>query len=480
LKLITPILLSLIIAFLSNVAFAASWGYDGHRIAISADGNSAPDYEHKWPTGDPDDWGATPATLAILAKLNLQEKLVHFSYNNFIEAPAGPNDENQMKIGVDGAIQWWGFAPGKFFDVTKDLAAARGHLKNEMAKSTAKDPLYFIHMGPAEFFYGTVKEAVDEGHGAALAHVYIVSHSGFNDDHLRRDSHHTMKQAIAYSKDRLNYKRIKDQNGGWDPHLLWNSGKDFSPWYWLRDHSDPNMQWLYTRAQAHSGGTADISDAGMLYWLLTGDEDGSPAKFKAFIGNGVPSKATYVPKKITSPDLSSGELLVIEAEGFALKGKWEKVAFRDGSGGAYIQYMGPNKYDEVDPVQTIETTFNVSEAGTYTVKWAMRQPDEAEGDKSNDVWICFPDATEKGGGTELTGFHKFVGRSKGVFGINGQYDLHGNQPWMNVSFDHPGTYSIQLSGRSEFLQIDHFILYKGMTFEAAQRRANGGAVASAR
>ena len=41
--------------------------YDQNRIAISGDGNSAPDYKHKWPTGDPDDWGAVPANVGELS-----------------------------------------------------------------------------------------------------------------------------------------------------------------------------------------------------------------------------------------------------------------------------------------------------------------------------------------------------------------------------------------------------------------------------
>ncbi|MFI3321523.1 MAG: hypothetical protein R3Y50_03260, partial [Rikenellaceae bacterium] len=66
--------------------------YDGNRIAISFDGNSEPDYEHEnnskpgivWPIGDLDEWGATAASCAIIAKLGIQERLVHCSYNNFI------------------------------------------------------------------------------------------------------------------------------------------------------------------------------------------------------------------------------------------------------------------------------------------------------------------------------------------------------------------------------------------------------------
>jgi hypothetical protein len=278
----------LILMFLLPViASAQSRGYKNNRIAVSGDGNSAPDYKHKWPTGDPDDWGAVAAILAILAKEDLQNKLVHFSYNNFIEAPPGPDEENQMKISADGGIERWDFDPDRFYDITTDLEAARNSLKTEMVKSTAEDPLYYLHMGLSEFFYQVVKEAVDEGRAAALEHVYIVSHSGFNDKHLRRDHHHTIFEAISYSGDRLNYHKIKDQNGKDDPHKLWNSSKDFSPWYWMRDHEDPDVGWIYERMLVHSGGVADISDAGMLYWLLTGDEDGSPEKFRKYIGSGI-------------------------------------------------------------------------------------------------------------------------------------------------------------------------------------------------
>ena len=162
-------------------------------------------------------------------------------------------------------------------------------MKAELAKSTADAPLYYVHMGPAEFFYRAVKEVVDEGNGPALAHVYIISHSGYNDTHLRRQAHHTMAQGVEYSDSLLNYRKIKDQNGEWDPHVLWNSKTDFSPWYWLRDHGDPNLNWLYERMRAHAYGKADISDAGMVYWLLLGDEDGNPSKFKEFIGQGIPT-----------------------------------------------------------------------------------------------------------------------------------------------------------------------------------------------
>ena len=276
------------------VVVGQSLGYNNNRIAISADGNSAPDYEHLWPRGDPDDWGATPATLALVAKLKAQDRIVHYSYNNFVEAPSGPDNENQMKIGVEGGIQRFNFDPSVFYDATTHFDEAQFSLQAELSKSTADDPLYFIHMGPAEFFYLAVKAVVDGGNADALSHVYIVSHSGYNDDHLRRPNHHTIDEARAYSGNRLNYHKIKDQNGQWSPDVLWNSGTNFSVWHWMRDHQDAAIQWVYERMLAHDGGKADISDMGMVYWLLLGDEDGSPQKLKAFLGDGIDVVSDFV------------------------------------------------------------------------------------------------------------------------------------------------------------------------------------------
>lgn len=87
---------------------AAAWGYNGNRIAMSFDGNSAPDREYKWPTGNPDDWGALAASCDIITKLGLRDRLVHCSYNNFVDAPSGPDEKNQLKISADGSIERWG------------------------------------------------------------------------------------------------------------------------------------------------------------------------------------------------------------------------------------------------------------------------------------------------------------------------------------------------------------------------------------
>ncbi len=277
----------ILLSFFSCKTNAQSWVYNNNRIAVSFDGNSEPDNDYKWPTGDPDDWGAAAASFAIMAKLKLQTKLVHCSYNNFIDAPAGPDNENQLKISCEGAAKRWGFNEDVIYDVTTQKNEAVFNLASEIGKSTKEDPLYFMHAGLSEFLYQVVEEVIKQGKIESLNHVYLLSHSGFNENEKRRDFHHTWKDVQQIADNRIKYKKIKDQNNKTVPNDLWHSGKDFSVWYWMRDHQDETIQWMYTRLQAHSGGDADISDCGMFYYLLVGDDNGNPEKFKNFIGNGI-------------------------------------------------------------------------------------------------------------------------------------------------------------------------------------------------
>ncbi|MBT9187581.1 hypothetical protein [Zobellia russellii] len=288
------ILVFCLLCLSTQVIFSQSLGYSNNRIAISADGNNQADNhpEARWPRADPDDWAGAPASLAIIAKLGLQDKLVHFSYNNFIEATAHTSETNYMADGVNSAITRWNFDSERFFDVPEDNNVAIDHLADEIKKSTTADPLYFIHMGPSEFFYRAVKKVVDDNQKEALAHVYVISHSGYNDNHLRRKAHHTMEETITLSGNSIQYKKIKDQNACDDSSILWCSNTDFSPYYWMRDHPDPDIQWLYSRTQFHPQNKgADISDAGMVWYLLLGDEDGNPKKLEKFIGNGISALA---------------------------------------------------------------------------------------------------------------------------------------------------------------------------------------------
>ncbi|GEM_PF-1445542 len=535
------------LALICNGVFAQSIpNYNDNRIAISADGNNQPDlgYAGKYNTADPDDWGATPATLIMLAKRQLQDKLVHFSFNNFMPSPPHTTVKNYMKEATDQGIERLQFNPDVFFDVGTRKQEAIQSLKNEIIKSTASNPLYFLNMGPSEFFYQAIKVVVDEGSKLeSLSHVYIISHSGYNDNHLRRDDHHTTKEAITLSGNRLKYVKIKDQNNKEVGYLGWNSLKNTFPWKGIRDHKDAHVQWLWERMQYHKHGKLDISDAGLMYYLLTGDEDGSPSKFVEFLGYGImlpddvvaesvyikeeaitvqshksyqlnfgfipnkpwddyytfktdngavvyvsptgkvvgvaPGKATITisagmgnfqdtVEVVVAPLKHSKKcnvvekdgLLVVEAERFNLNGDWVIREDNLASGGKYIQFAGPNSYKQVNPKDVISYTVNIKTPGKYAVRWFMRQPDEAEGDKSNDAWVKMEGDVGLFGNEEFTDYRKFVGRSKGVFAMNGKLEAHHSFANFSCNFEKPGEYTIKMAGRSTLLEIDRVVFYK--------------------
>ncbi|MGC6429911.1 MAG: Ig-like domain-containing protein [Jejuia sp.] len=537
----------LVVLFLINSVNAQTIpNYDNNRIAISADGNNQPDlgYTGKYNTADPDDWGATPATLIMLAKRQLQDKLVHFSFNNFMPSPPHTTVKNYMKEATDQGVKRLQFNPDVFFDVGTHKQEAIQSLKNEIIKSKASNPLYFLNMGPSEFLYQAIKAVVDEGSKLeSMSHVYIISHSGYNDNHLRRDDHHTTKDAIALSGNRLKYVKIKDQNNKEVGYLGWNSLKNSFPWKGIRDHKDTHVQWLWERMQDHKHGKLDISDAGLMYYLLTGDEDGSPSKFVEFLGYGImlpddvvaesvsikeetitvkphksyqlnfdftpnkpwddyytfktdngavayvsprgkvvgvaPGKATITitagmgnfqdtVEVVVAPLKHSKKcdvvekdgLLVLEAERFNLSGDWVIKEDNLASGGKYIQFAGPNSYKHANPKDEISYTVNIKTPGKYAVRWFMRQPDEAEGDKSNDAWVKMEGDVGLFGNEEFTDYRKFVGRSKGVFTMNGKLEAHHSFANFSCNFEKPGKYTIKIAGRSTLLEIDKIVFYR--------------------
>src|SRR4051812_39144662 len=106
---------------------------------------------------DPDDWAATPATLAILARQELRGKLVHYSHNNSLGANA--NDGfmyAEMTRGTLLAAERCGFDPSKFYDLQTNLAGAIADLRGEVNQSSATNPLFILAAGPMEFLWRVI------------------------------------------------------------------------------------------------------------------------------------------------------------------------------------------------------------------------------------------------------------------------------------------------------------------------------------
>ncbi len=234
------------------------------RIAYSADGNA-----------DPDDIGATPAGLAMLAHAGLQDSLVHYHVNSQIWKKPNAKAE-QMRESAFGSATRMGFDRRSFFDASQehskqgDSNAATRHLANAINASSSKDPLYIIAAGPMESIY----QAVELANVNKRSLVKVISHSSINDNNVGDGRGRTRSDLEKLG---VSFVDIPDQNGGFSTH------KDFRPWSWMKSSGNSDLKWTYDRMQA--AGKADISDAGMVYYALTGDAKGNISKLKQFFSS---------------------------------------------------------------------------------------------------------------------------------------------------------------------------------------------------
>jgi hypothetical protein len=262
---------SLIIAHLCASGLQShSRPFDGKdfkgRIAFSSDGNY----------NDEDDWGAFPVAVALLDAFGVTDKLVHVDYCNIL-AKNDPRFYREMSESVLGSAERYNIPRSILFDCQKNLDGAIESIKNAINASSADDPLYYVLAGPMEAPFRGIEKSDPE----KRKYVYCISHSVWNDGYTRsdRDLHTHNKRDVIRSG--INWIQCKDGNR----NLAHSGGvgkrstpQQWSLYHWLRDAGDPRLRWIFTRLEAE--GRADISDATMTYFLLTGNEDANLAKLK--------------------------------------------------------------------------------------------------------------------------------------------------------------------------------------------------------
>lgn len=265
------------------------------RIAYSADGNH----------NDPDDWAASPMVLAILAECGLRDKLVHFHYNNIL-----PQTDRQWEAihaqSVLGAAERWGYDRARFFDCQQALPAALRDLAAAINASTADDPLYLIVAGPVEVPLWALQQAQP----ARRQHVVCISHSRWNDGYARDYTFTFTKRAVIELG--VPWVQIQDQNRrlSTSPYGRPAQPEHWAPWQWLRASDDPKLQFLWQRMEVST--RPDPSDAGMAYFLATGDETADPEKLRLLLAE----------HRRPAP-LAARAVVRLEAEDFAVLEGWQ-------------------------------------------------------------------------------------------------------------------------------------------------------------
>lgn len=236
------------------------------RIAYSADGNH----------NDRDDWAASPVALAILAESGLKDHLIHFDYNCIL-TQTNPEWEKIHAQSVHGAAEKYGFDKGLFHDCRRGLEEALDSIAGAINESSAENPLYFIIAGPMEVPYLGIQRSKPE----KRKFTYCISHSRWNDGFASTYTFtHTKRSVIEQG---VNWLQIRDQNRllSLSPYGRPAKPEEFGGFFWMRDSQDPKVQFLWERIVVST--RPDPSDAGMAYFLATGDEDCDPVKLRRLL-----------------------------------------------------------------------------------------------------------------------------------------------------------------------------------------------------
>ena len=164
-----------------------------------------------------------------------------------------------------------------FHDCRKDLEGALASIARAINDSSADNPLYFIIAGPMEVpFRGIQKSDPDK-----RKYVYCISHSRWNDGYSAKYTFtHTKRSVIASG---VHWVQIQDQNRllSTSPYGREAMPEQWQPYHWMRDSNDPTVRFLWERLRVST--RPDPSDAGMAYFLMTGDEEADPVKLERLL-----------------------------------------------------------------------------------------------------------------------------------------------------------------------------------------------------
>ncbi|MEM9935523.1 MAG: Ig-like domain-containing protein [Bacteroidota bacterium] len=173
----------------------------------------------------------------------------------------------------------------------------------------------------------------------------------------------------------------------------------------------------------------------------------------------------------------SNGMVIIEAEGVAVQEGWALSQSLDGyTGAGYIQWDVADQ-PNTPGVGKMTYTIQINTAGTYRFNWRSRISTSNDVTEQNDSWLRFPDATdffaEKNGNIL---YPKGSGKTPLLFGpgVDGWMKVYMStaNEWhwgafsndedfhrVYVSFDSPGVYTMEISGRSNGHAIDRIALY---------------------
>ena len=210
----------------------------------------------------------------LLKASGLNDRLVHLSHSCDLKPTERiPAEDEQRRQKVldqlcrDGIEKFGPFKNvAQPFNCRTDQKAAVEDLQRAIDASTEDDPLWIVEAGEPDII-GFALEAAREG---KRKFVHVISHHPANDN---AGDFFKWQQILDFG---VTEHQIGDQNVGLQTAI--------NEWDWAKGNKDPNFRWIWQQLDyAEKDGVVkfqtnkfDCSDAGMVYWWITGaDESGN-------------------------------------------------------------------------------------------------------------------------------------------------------------------------------------------------------------
>lgn len=256
------------------------------KIVFNFDGNN----------NDVDDIGAMPMAGLLASSAEIENKITFFYNNNLSETNEDFKVDKMRssaamveKLGIDTV------------DYQQNIDAATDKLINIF---NSGQKVLVIEGGPMEATYRALDETSDNN----LKNLTLLSHSSWNEtrDVITRPG---VTEARTWDDIKENFPevntiQIADQNGD---DYSGDEGFYSDDWNWL-DSKDDSVYKDARERMEDSGKKNDLSDAGMLFYALTGQEYGNPWNAKSFLETSPPhfegdsTSPTTEPSTETAPN----------------------------------------------------------------------------------------------------------------------------------------------------------------------------------
>ena len=351
-------------------------------IAIVADGNSP----------DPDDIGATAVSLALLKAFGIEKDLVYYSHSCDLDPFSGSNQvinpeqernrQRLMQTSCDGtASRWDGFDSLTFYNCRTQRQLATNKLIDAINAATSAKPLAIILAGEPDLIY----DAVAAARSNKRQYVTIVSHHIANEESADEAGKNISNLVEDFSA--VDLIRIPDQNDGLKTLL--------PTWHWARDHQDSRINWLWKQGKIaeedgvvkFQDGDFDCSDAGMLYYQITGNRTPNVSEIRKVLECYTEDNTADINQaptvNITSPANNAtfeiGEEITLSANASDSDGNLEKVNFKIN-----------DEFHKTISTRPFTNSFILNEAGTYKITAKAFDSDGLTIEKSVNITVNAP------------------------------------------------------------------------------------------